>query len=342
MKTTRVLIVCHEQSVSILSAIDINTGNQQYPVEQYVNEKNQSVKIYKLNSIDMVRVSVIADKTKEFFDGTESITHLHDNRSKVHYTCETCGISDSDIRRYNIDMREGDAIFHPCTTLTRDHISAVDIVIKGFDGLILTGSSCPMDNHPESHIWNGQICIGKYALMPSLQFSFASPPDKRITSFRIVDANDDPIHVMIAREDVDCSNMCYNTYEFEFNIPEINKVYIILEHNDEEKEIGGNHMENNTTSQVVATFEIPGEIAKRLSELLVIQSIREKMLDQNIENPTKYEQMEKLLIPVTTEIDVLKSRITASYVPEQYRSDAYMWNFDGYEIDGCTVSIMKA
>lgn len=120
-------------------------------------------------------------------------------------------------------------------------------------------------------------------------------------------------------------------------------VYTDTNINYRDKEEDNDHMEPKTQSQVVvATFEIPEDIAKRLSELMVTQSIREKLLDQNIENPTKYLQMEKLLISITTEIDVLKNSITANYVPEQYRSDAYMWKFDGYEIDGCTVYIFNA
>lgn len=100
-------------------------------------------------------------------------------------------------------------------------------------------------------------------------------------------------------------------------------------------------MEPKTNQQtIIDTFEIPEIIAKRLSELLTIQTIREKILDQNIDNPTKYEQIEKMLIPVVSEIEALKTKITKDYVPKEYRSDEYMWNYDGYEIDGCSVQIL--
>lgn len=102
-------------------------------------------------------------------------------------------------------------------------------------------------------------------------------------------------------------------------------------------------MEPKTQSQeIVTTFQIEEPIAKQLSELLIKQSIREKLLDQNINNPTKYEQMEQMLVPIVAQIESLKNYITKECVPAKYRSEQYVWNYDGYEIDGCTVYIYNA
>lgn len=91
----------------------------------------------------------------------------------------------------------------------------------------------------------------------------------------------------------------------------------------------------------IDTFEIPEEIGKELTNLLTTQVIREKLMTQVINEPDKYESLEKGLIPVIQRIDVLRNTITNDYVPEVYRSDKYSWNYDGYEIDGMLVSIVR-
>ena len=102
-------------------------------------------------------------------------------------------------------------------------------------------------------------------------------------------------------------------------------------------------MEPKTNGMVVvSTFEIPDELAKRLSDLLVQQSIREKVLANYIDDPAKYEQAESLLIPIVAEVESIKNMITREYVPVGYRSDEYMWNYDGYEIDGNRVQILSS
>jgi len=60
-----------------------------------------------------------------------------------------------------------------------------------------------------------------------------------------------------------------------------------------------------------------------------------------ISNPSKYEEVEKLLIPITTRIETIKTKITTEYVPDYYRDDKYMWNYDGYDISGTTVSVFE-
>lgn len=91
--------------------------------------------------------------------------------------------------------------------------------------------------------------------------------------------------------------------------------------------------------KLVASFEIPEELAKELSELLTKQTIRERLLVQLIDEPTKYEKAEAILLPVTAKIEAIKVKITNEYVPEEYRSSEYIWNYDGWEIAGSNVNI---
>lgn len=94
--------------------------------------------------------------------------------------------------------------------------------------------------------------------------------------------------------------------------------------------------------KVVGHFDIPEEIAKELSELLTKQMIREKLLRQIItEDPSKYEEAEKVLIPVAAKVEAIKMRITNEFVPEQYRNPIYIWNYNGYEVDGCSVEVIQ-
>lgn len=94
--------------------------------------------------------------------------------------------------------------------------------------------------------------------------------------------------------------------------------------------------------KVIDYFEIPDELAKELSELLTKQTIREKLLLQLVDQPDKYEDAEKLLIPITARIEAIKVKITKEYIPEKYVSSKYMWNYDGYEVDQNKVQIINA
>lgn len=111
--------------------------------------------------------------------------------------------------------------------------------------------------------------------------------------------------------------------------------------NMENKEIETKN-ETVNTNGVIATFDIPEELAKELSELLTKQSIRQNMLKEIlISNPSKYEEVESLLLPVTTRIETIKAKITTEYVPDEYCDEKYMWNYDGYDISGTSVSIFE-
>lgn len=92
---------------------------------------------------------------------------------------------------------------------------------------------------------------------------------------------------------------------------------------------------------VVDYFEIDNDLAKELSDLLTKQVIRERLLLQLVNDPGKYEEVEKLLIPITSKIEAIKVKITRDFVPEKYRSQTYMWNYTGYEIDGNEVEVIE-
>ena len=55
----------------------------------------------------------------------------------------------------------------------------------------------------------------------------------------------------------------------------------------------------------------------------------------------KFEQVENLLAKVTERIDEIKHLITNEYVPEDFRSEKFIWDYKGYSIDKNSVSIYK-
>lgn len=91
----------------------------------------------------------------------------------------------------------------------------------------------------------------------------------------------------------------------------------------------------------VHTFEIPEELAHKLSDLLIKQGIRERLCANNMDDPVKFEQAEALLIPIVAEVDKIKNHITSEYVPAQYRFDQYTWNYLGWDIATNHVDIME-
>lgn len=93
--------------------------------------------------------------------------------------------------------------------------------------------------------------------------------------------------------------------------------------------------------QVVDNFEIPEDLAKELSELLVKQTIRERILLQLVADPDKFEEVEKSLIPITAKIEAIKNRITKEFVPEDYNSTKYMWNYESWEVARNKVQVIE-
>jgi len=83
----------------------------------------------------------------------------------------------------------------------------------------------------------------------------------------------------------------------------------------------------------VTTFEIPEEIAKRLSILLVKEKVRRELLSNLVGNKSKFEEVEQLLVEVSSEVEKIKYDITTLYVPEKYRSEEFIWDYNGFEID---------
>ena len=93
--------------------------------------------------------------------------------------------------------------------------------------------------------------------------------------------------------------------------------------------------------KVIDYFEIPEDLARELSESLTKQTIRERLLLQLVGEPDKYEQAEKLLIPITAKVEAIKIKITKEFVPAKYNARKYMWNYDGYAIDQNRVQIIE-
>lgn len=90
------------------------------------------------------------------------------------------------------------------------------------------------------------------------------------------------------------------------------------------------------------SIQIPEELAKELSELLIKQSIRENMLERCIDDPDKYDKMEAMLVPINARIGAIQTKITQEFIPDAFKSDDYMWNYNGWEIDGNTIHIEDA
>lgn len=91
----------------------------------------------------------------------------------------------------------------------------------------------------------------------------------------------------------------------------------------------------------ITTFEIPEEIAKHLSILLIKEKVRKELLLNLVGNKNKFEEVEQLLIEVSSEIEKIKHDITTLYVPEKYRSEDFIWDYNGFDIDGKHVTIYK-
>lgn len=92
---------------------------------------------------------------------------------------------------------------------------------------------------------------------------------------------------------------------------------------------------------IVGSFEIPEDLARELSDLLIKQSIRKDMLIQVINEPIKYNRVEAMLLPITAKIEALKMRITTEFVPPEYNDERFTWAYDGYEVAGNKVNIFE-
>ncbi len=100
-------------------------------------------------------------------------------------------------------------------------------------------------------------------------------------------------------------------------------------------------MEPETKSPaIVATFEIPDELAQELSDLMTRQAIREQLLLQQTNDPQKFQEIEDLLVPIVEKINAIKNRITTEYVPDQFRFPRFSWNYSGWAISNHMVEIL--
>jgi hypothetical protein len=94
-------------------------------------------------------------------------------------------------------------------------------------------------------------------------------------------------------------------------------------------------------NNVISDFEIPNELARNLSDLLTTQSVRQNIASTLV-GTDKYDMAEKKLIEVTKEVDALKNKITNEYVPKEFRDEAYVWNYNGYDIAKNKIDILIA
>lgn len=240
----------------------------------------------------------------------------------------------SSIGNNNLKSNKGTYQFHKITVDIHKFISG----IKWFR--FIEGIKYDETNmHPNSYNFNETNFVLSFPGNPVL-FEIQTESGK-VPHLYITDGN---INIDVHPKNV-YTNTNYDNYEYEFEMPDSNITLVVEEYKankiEEEKE-----MEVVKTpelnGEIIDWFEIPEEIAKELSELLVKQSIRETMLQTMISDPVKYEQAEKLLIPVVSKVEALKATITRKYVPEKYRSDKFMWNYDGYEIDKNQVQILNS
>ena len=93
--------------------------------------------------------------------------------------------------------------------------------------------------------------------------------------------------------------------------------------------------------RVIDQVEIPEDIAKELSDLLVKQVVRERVLLASLSDPVKFEEAEKMLIPITAKIEAIKSQITKEFVPSKYNDARYSWNYEGHMVSGNRVDILE-
>lgn len=95
------------------------------------------------------------------------------------------------------------------------------------------------------------------------------------------------------------------------------------------------------SGQVVDTVKIDSALARRLSDLLSIQSIRQSLLLQLLDNIDSYNKVEQMLIPITDEINQIKNQITLYEVPDQYKDPMFIWSYDGWATNEDKINIIK-
>ncbi len=93
----------------------------------------------------------------------------------------------------------------------------------------------------------------------------------------------------------------------------------------------------------VGQFNIPDEMAKELSELLSRKTILEDVLvgvamKKDMET---FDNLTKELYPVIEGIEAIKHKITSELVPDEFKSEKYIWNYDGYMIAGPTIFVYE-
>ena len=90
---------------------------------------------------------------------------------------------------------------------------------------------------------------------------------------------------------------------------------------------------------LVTTFEVPTELAQELSELLIKEDILQTSIDHLFsQGDEKWTEVMEQLTKVKSRINTLKNKVTNDFVPDQYRDQKYVWNYEG---EGITFQIYK-
>lgn len=132
------------------------------------------------------------------------------------------------------------------------------------------------------------------------------------------------------------TNMGLDTSRIAFTMPN-DDVMIKVKLNVE----GRTKMEEKTKNGIIEMVPIPEDMARELSDLLIKQTIRERVLVQLVGQPDKYDEAEKMLMPIVAKIEAIKVKITREHIPAKFNDEKYVWNFNGYEIDGAAVEIIE-
>ena len=91
----------------------------------------------------------------------------------------------------------------------------------------------------------------------------------------------------------------------------------------------------------VTKIKIPEDVAKELSDLINKKTVRLEVAASCIKDDEAYAIAESKLIQVTERMEFLKDVITNQFIPLEYKSEEYTWNYNGYLIDKDEISIYK-
>lgn len=193
----------------------------------------------------------------------------------------------------------------------------------GMDVIRVSGVSAYGISSPDGTLWNGNPGEAVYIILRHrLGTKYRAcvradnDPDTHVTVFEQLEPNMSPMEFLGITFVMPSDNI---TVDFE--------------------EIGS--MNEKRNNGIIEMVPIPEDLAKELSDLLIKQTIRERVLVQLVGQPDKYDEAEKLLLPIVAKIEAIKVKITREHIPTKFNDEKYVWNYNGYEIDGAAVEIIE-